>query len=157
MKAIEGYEGLYSATEDGFIYSHIFNRILSKKSKGYVCMRLCKDGKQKPIRVHQLIAQTFIPNPNNYPDINHKNGIKFDNRVENLEWCTRSFNITHSFRELGRLPVVGKHHPKYRPILDLQTGIFYESSTEAAVAKGLTRDMLLNSMKRRCRFGFIWA
>lgn len=54
--------------------------------------------------VHRLVAKTFIPNPENFPIVNHKNGIRDDNRICNLEWCTASYNMLHSLRELGRKP-----------------------------------------------------
>lgn len=61
-------------------------------------IKLCANNKEKHFSVHRIIALTFIKNPNNLPEVNHKNGIKTDNRIENLEWCTKSENIKHAYR-----------------------------------------------------------
>lgn len=68
------------------------NRKLSTTYFGYIIVRI----KSVTYRVHRLVATTFIPNPENKPFINHKNGIKSDNRVENLEWCTAKENLKHA-------------------------------------------------------------
>lgn len=73
-------------------------------SNGYEQFSISIDNKRHTGIVHRLIAKTFIPNPENYPVVNHKNGIRDDNRVENLEWCTQGYNRKHSFRELGEKP-----------------------------------------------------
>ena len=107
-KSIDGYEGLYEISSDGTIWSLNFNHHGERKplkhlnSNGYSVVFLHKDGTQKLWRVHRLLGIAFLDNPRNKPQINHKNGVKTDNRLENLEWCTSSENHTHAYRVLGR-------------------------------------------------------
>ena len=93
------YEG-YSVNESGDVFSTKFNKVRKLKPlnhpKGYSQMVICNNGKVKHIYVHRLIAETFIPNPDSKPEVNHKNGIKSDNRVQNLEWNTRKENVDHA-------------------------------------------------------------
>lgn len=92
-KDIPGYEGIYYASNKGLIRSK--NGILkpSVHRDGYLKVVFCVKGRRKTFQVHRLIAQTFIPNPNNLPQINHKDEDKTNNCVENLEWCTMDYNI----------------------------------------------------------------
>ena len=110
-KDIEKYEGLYQVSNMGRVKSlerfrkgkHnslVFanEKILKGKidKDGYLEYTLSKDGKLKSYRAHRLVAKAFIPNPNNYPIINHINKIKDDNRAKNLEWCTNQYNTEYS-------------------------------------------------------------
>lgn len=105
-KDIKGYEGMYQVSNLGRIKSldrkdsrgnFVKGKILktSLNGKGYRCLKLSKNGIRKPFRVHRLVAETFIPNPDNLPCIDHINTIKTDNRVENLRWCTLKENMNN--------------------------------------------------------------
>jgi hypothetical protein len=112
-KDVNGFEGLYQVSNLGRVKSlerFVVNwagtnslrkqKFLSiRKSKlGYLDVKLCKDSIKYPLRVHRLVAMAFIPNTDKKTQVNHINGIKTDNRVENLEWVTGSENKIHAFR-----------------------------------------------------------
>lgn len=103
-KDIKNYEGLYKISNFGRIKSKnkktnyqwkIYNQ---KETKNYPQVGLMKNNKLKVIRIHRLVAETFIPNPNNYKEINHIDGNKNNNSVDNLEWCTHKYNIRHAIK-----------------------------------------------------------
>ena len=101
-KDIEGYEGLYQVSNLGKVKSLNYNKTseskllkLQKNSNGYTRVVLYKNRKPKVCLVHRLVAQAFIPNPNNLPQINHKDEDKANNSVDNLEWCTYLYNNTY--------------------------------------------------------------
>lgn len=110
-KDIKGYEGKYQVSNLGNIKSlqrwsgsQYYNReqILKpyiNKRNGYVYIYLMKNNKGKNIRVHRLVAEAFLENKNNYTDINHKDCNRTNNCVNNLEYCTRSYNIKYSFEK----------------------------------------------------------
>ena len=104
---------LYS---DGRMFSVKSNIFLKTRVRrhGYLAylFRDITDNKRRAFSIHRLLAEHFIPNPKNYPEINHINGIKTDNRIENLEWCTRSHNCKHAVDTGLHEPLRGETHPK---------------------------------------------
>ena len=105
-KDVVGYENLYIISNLGNIKRIKENKISIPKmyidKDGYVIVYLYKNRKGIHARMHRLVAQAFISNPKNKPQVNHKNGIKNDNRVENLEWCSVRENIWHSIYVLKK-------------------------------------------------------
>lgn len=99
-KDIEGYEGLYEISSLGNVRRAPSGRILkqNKNSYGYSHVGLSKEGKVKMICVHRLIANAFIPNPQNKPQVNHIDGNKSNNSISNLEWVSQKENIIHAFK-----------------------------------------------------------
>lgn len=108
-KDICGFEGLYQVSDNGAVLScdritadgkHLATRLLKSAncSSGYKFVCLRKDGRTHNRMIHRLVAEAFIPNTNNFPEVNHKDGNKLNNSVENLEWCTRSDNLKHALK-----------------------------------------------------------
>lgn len=99
-RGVAGYEGLYQVSNFGRVKSfHKGERILkpNQLEQGYLLVRLYHSGESRYVLVHRLVAEAFIPNPGGKPEVNHINGDKTDNHVENLEWATRTENVQHAF------------------------------------------------------------
>lgn len=99
-KNIIGYEGLYEVSNKGNVRNVRRNKLLklSKNRYGYIQVYLYKNGIRTGLKVHRLVAQAFIENPDNLPEVNHKNEDKIDNRVENLEFCDHKYNVNYGHR-----------------------------------------------------------
>ena len=142
-KWIDGYKNMYQVSNlgcvrsvDRYVYcevspnklQHLFGKVLKQgfNHKGYPIVYLSKDGKQKTITVHRLVAKAFIENPLNLPQVNHKDGCKTNNKVDNLEWCDNSYNQIHAHKT-GLFPkyedTIGWGRPaRSVAMLDLSTG-----------------------------------
>ena len=99
---IKGYEGQYEVSDQGRVRSLKFGkeRILKpiRNTQGYLQVHLCKNGEINKCLVHRLVSQTFIPNPNNLQEVNHKDENPSNNSAKNLEWCDRKYNINYGTR-----------------------------------------------------------
>jgi hypothetical protein len=137
-KILPDYNGHYLVYSNGIVKSLINNKlnkrenpyILKQKFDKYGYLTVCLSNKcySKPVKVHRIVAKTFIDNPYNYPVVNHINGIKSDNRVENLEWCTPEYNTEHA--KLNGLIKSGADCAASKKIIDKNSGKIYVSITE---------------------------
>nr|DAH93559.1 MAG TPA: homing endonuclease [Bacteriophage sp.] len=175
-KDISGYEGLYQVSTLGRVKSYdmrvpIRGGIQTRKGRmlclcrnidGYNEVTLCKKGHKKHWRVHRLVALAFISNPDNFPVINHKNEIKTDNRVENLEWCTVSYNNNYNNLQHRAMLTKKKNKTGFKPVaqydLDGNFIAVYESTISAARCLGCYQGAISNSCSGRAKTagGYIW-
>lgn len=161
------YKGFYQISSSGRVKSLMyrgknacFYRELIMKTKifrgGYVQVAF-RNGVQKFFSLHRLVAIAFIPNPENKPEVNHKNGIRHDNRPENLEWCTSEENAFHRIN-------VSKNTPGNIPVLQYSLnnqfiekfGSSIEASKKTGIHKGTISACARGDKNRKTAGGYIW-
>lgn len=130
-----------------FIKQHII--------RNYYYVSLSKNNIQKSYRVHRLVAKHFIPNPNNFPEVNHKDENKLNNSVDNLEWCTNYYNQNYGTHQQRAARSNG------RPVLKVKDGKIleeYYSAREAARQNGLNQGNLTRVCQGKCKTlgGYEW-
>lgn len=132
-KDIEGYEGLYQVSNLGRVYTFKRNKLMTpvKSRKGYLMVKLRVNNCAKSLAVHRLVAQAFIQNPENKPQVNHIDEDKTNNMVSNLEWVTNKENCNHGTKIQRGIDSVSK------PILHVHNGITTEYKN-AVIASELT-------------------
>lgn len=157
-RPIDGHPN-YAVSENGDVKNKKTGRILKPvlTKNGY--LRVTLDGKL--IRVHRIVALAFLGNENNYPQINHKDGNKQNNNVENLEWCTASENIRHAHltglkkinyagikqpRKINQFTLDGRMIATYDSLMDIQRKYGYDNSSITKVCKG----------KQLTAYGYKW-
>jgi hypothetical protein len=96
---VKGFESRYKISSTGEVYSIKAKRLLKPRlnNRGYLCVELWVNYQRKAAKVHRLVAETFVENPNNFKEVNHKDGNKLNNSANNLEWCSRSQNVKHAY------------------------------------------------------------
>ena len=164
-KDIEGYKGLYQISNLGRVrglgkhdrlgrYHAERIKAIVNNGQGYLVVNLKHNGKQKQMTVHRLVAKAFIPNPENKLEINHKDGCKSNNCVDNLEWTSRSENLKHAFK-LGLNTQMGK-----RKVICVETGQIFDSVADAEQWVGIKGSRIANvcHLRRGCKTcgGYHW-
>jgi hypothetical protein len=112
VRDVVGYEGYYTVDTDGSVYSIKSKKKLAtiRMKSGYNYVHLHKNGVSKLLRLHRVVAETYIENPFGYTQVNHINGDKNDNSVDNLEWCTPEQNLMHAIKT-GLKNMKGENNP----------------------------------------------
>lgn len=173
-KDIPEYEGLYQVSNLGNVLSlNYANRGYAKQlvpksnNSGRLWVELFKDGKRKAMLIHRLVAMAFIPNPNNYPQINHMDENPKNNNAENLEWCTAKYNVQYFLERHPDVFATRKSTEKYgkRLVMPIkqytQDGILvrcWNNSRQVQKEMGWN-DWSISECcrgKRKTAYGFIW-
>jgi hypothetical protein len=159
-KPAPGFEKNYLVSNKGRIKNLRTGYVLKINfdDKGYSQIRFCVNNKKSTKKIHRLVALVFIENPLNLPQVNHKDGNKKNNNVNNLEWCTRSQNIRHAIR-LGLKPA-----PPFKPVYQInkdtkKTIKRFEGIKIAAKETGTRANMIsecCHKKRRKTANGFIW-
>lgn len=138
MKDVKGYEGLYAVTSCGKVWSYISQKFLSPRitHAGYYEVHLRKQGESKQFRVHRLVAEAYIDNPENKPEVNHKDENKLNNCINNLEWFTSKENVNYGTRSQR------VSQKKSKSIYCTELNRIFSSMTEAQNKTGINRGLI---------------
>ena len=176
-KDIVGYENEYQINQFGEIRTLKDSPKLKKydvlkpqisKRNGYVYQMLYKNGKEKLLRVHRLVAMAFLPNPNNLPQVNHKDGNKQNNSVDNLEWCEQSDNMKHAYKNGLQIPsenqrkaIINTNKLKQKKVCQIKDGEIINTFSGISEASRQTKISIscisrCCNLKRKSTNGYEW-
>lgn len=154
MKDIKGYEGIYAVTSCGRVWSYKSKKFLSiwDNGNGYCYVSLYNGNKKKNFRVHRLVAEVYLDNPNGYTEINHKDENKKNNALPNLEWCSRKYNCNYGSR--NKKKVIGVPYLAARG----DEVVCFNSIAEAATALNIAASGISACLhkKRISAGGYTW-
>lgn len=161
FKLVKGFDD-YMVSSEGEVFSlkHGKKKLLKPKPArdGYLQVGLYTNGRKTRKYVHRLVAEAFIPNLKNSPQVNHKDEVKTNNCVENLEWCDAKYNL--NFGDHNERSAKGRtNHPNMsHPVLCLETGEIFPSTHEASRQTGVSRGNISSCLngKRKTAGGFHW-
>lgn len=161
-KLIEAFED-YIVSSDGKVFSLKHRKMKEMKPRlnkgGYLDVPLCSNGQHVRKLIHRLVARAFISNPDNLPEVNHKDEVKSNNCVDNLEWCTSEYNSNFGSRG-ERVAKALINHPDFSvPVVCLETGEVYPSVSEASRQTGVHRQNISGCLngERQTAGGYHWA
>lgn len=139
LRDIPGFEGRYAATSCGKIWSYKYKKFLQPcgEENNYQIVMLWDNGKGRCFYVHRLVAMAWLPNPDNLPEVNHIDEHKDNNRLSNLEWCTKEYNLNYGGRSM-RIK---------KPVRCIETGEVYNSIYLASKASGGAQPNLSTHLK----------
>ena len=154
MKDIRNYENMYTVTEDGRVWSYKSNKFLKQTllNRGYLQVELYNNGVGKKFLIHRLVAEAYLPNPDNLPQVNHKDENKQNNSVENLEWCTEKENDNYGNRNKN----IARANATAVRCVELDR--IFESISEAARELNLCKSNICRCLKQQSRTtgGYHW-
>lgn len=155
---ISGFEGMYEVSNLGNVKSYVVDKqgklmIPGNNKKGYKQLILRKNGKAYSRKVHRLVAEAFLENTNNYPQINHIDEDKANNNANNLEWCSAKYNVNYGSRKKVR----GK--PVYRYDSEGNLIDIWATTLDASKELGIPRANILGCIKgkRKTAGGYVWG
>ena len=155
MNDIENYEGLYAVTSCGKVWSYRNKKFLKPATDkdGYQIVCLCKNSQKKMCRIHRLVAEAYLPNPDNLPQVNHKDENKTNNCLQNLEWCDAKYN--HNYGTGNNRGAISRK----KPILqyDLNGNFIREWPSATDVGKEVQAN-IVNCLKGKVKtaYGYTW-